>query len=505
MNWRPAIRGRVLAAPVAGAAAAFGQAPYDLPLVLFAGLVAAFWLYRAQAGGVARSAFLGWAFGFGYFLHALQWIVSPFMVDVERHGWMAPFALVLLAAGMALFWGLAFGAARWLAPRRTGALVVTWAAVELLRAYIFTGFPWAAPAQALVGVVAGQGLAWVGPHVLNLWLFAIAALLLVRGGLSVRIGQGGLALSMVLLLVLPPQAPPAALTEHTVRLVQPNAAQRDKWNPDTFEFFFRRQLDYTAAPAPDGAAPDLVVWPETAIPWALDLAGSALAEIGAASEVPVVLGVQRRENMRYYNSLVVLDAGGAVTQLYDKHHLVPFGEYMPFGDLLARVGIHGLAAQAGNGYSAGPGAELLDLGPLGQGLPLICYEAVFAHDVNAAPSRPALLLQVTNDAWFGKAAGPRQHLAQARMRAIEQGLPMARAANTGISAMIDPQGRITAALPLNSAGFLDAPLPAPLPPTLYSLSGDLPFALLLICALGGMAAARRRAAGNPIDHRRGQS
>ena len=163
MRQRLAMRGRMLLAPIAGAVAAFGQAPYELPLLLFAGLVAAFWLYRAQSGGPFRAALLGWGFGFGYFLHALQWIVSPFMVDVERHGWMAPFALILLAAGMALFWGLAFGLARWVAPRRGLALALAWAAVELLRAYIFTGFPWAMPAQALVGVMAGQGLAWVGP------------------------------------------------------------------------------------------------------------------------------------------------------------------------------------------------------------------------------------------------------------------------------------------------------------------------------------------------------
>jgi len=169
---------------------------------------------------------------------------------------------------------------------------------------------------------------------------------------------------------------------------------------------------------------------------------------------------------------------------------VPFGEYMPLGDLLARFGIYGLAASHGHGYSAGPGAQVLDLGAIGRALPLICYEAVFAHDVNAAPERPNVILHLTNDAWFGTGAGPQQHLAQARMRAIEQGLPVARAANTGISAMIDGWGRITASLPLNTAGYLDAALPAPRAPTLYSRSGDLPFALLL---LGGLCGAVLRA------------
>ena len=160
---------------------------------------------------------------------------------------------------------------------------------------------------------------------------------------------------------------------------------------------------------------------------------------------------------------------------------------MPLGDLLANFSIYGLAARAGNGYSSGPGAKLLDFGPLGKALPLICYEAVFAHDVNGATERPDFLIQITNDAWFGKGAGPKQHLAQARMRAIEQGLPLARSANTGISAMIDPRGRVTASLPLNTAGFLDAALPRPLPPTLYSRTGDLPFAVLLLLAIGAAA------------------
>ena len=200
--------------------------------------------------------------------------------------------------------------------------------------------------------------------------------------------------------------------------------------------------------------------------------------------------MQRSDGLRYFNSMITLDQNGAVTQTYDKHHLVPFGEYIPLGDILGELGWHGLAARQGYGYSSGRGAQLLDFGALGRALPLICYEAVFAHDVNAAPERPDFLVQITNDAWFGRGAGPRQHLAQARMRAAEQGLPLARAANTGISAMIDPYGRIIAALPLNVAGFVDAPLPAPLNATLYSRTGDLPAVLFVGFALA-LAFGRR--------------
>lgn len=483
----------VLLSGIIGAIAAFGQAPYDLPLLLLAGMAGAVWLFN-QTSTPRRAAWIGWAFGTGYFMHALQWIVSPFLVDVARHGWMAPFALVLLSAGLALFWGVAFWGARKLSPHRAWPLILCWPAAELIRAYIFTGFPWAMPSQAIVGTLAGQALAWAGPYALTVWLVTIAALISFRARpRGVQVVQAvGLAGTLLVLLV-PPSGPPALLTEHTIRLIQPNAAQRDKWDPAQIPVFFNRQLSLSAAPPENGgAAPDLVIWSETAIPWALDLAGAALTEISAASRAPVVLGVQRRESTRFYNSLAVLGQGGAVEQIYDKHHLVPFGEYMPFGDTLAQFGIHGLAAREGNGYSAGPGAQLLDFGALGTALPLICYEAVFAHDVNAAPARPSFLIQITNDAWFGKGAGPKQHLAQARMRAIEQGLPMARAANTGISAMIDPQGRVTASLPLNTAGFVDAVLPAPLAPTLYSRTGDFPVAVLLLIGLCAAAISRRR-------------
>ena len=484
-----------LLAALAGAGAAFGQQPYDLPLLLIIGMIGAVWLFQGRAAP-RQAGVLGWAFGFGYFLHALQWLVSPFLVDAARHGWMAPFALVFMAAGMALFWGVAFWGARKLSPARSWALILCWAAAELARAYVFTGFPWASPAQVTVGVWGGQALSLIGPHGVNTVLVTVAVLAAsafsIRPSLPWRLLRETVVLGALIALVLPVQRADAPLTEHTLRLIQPNAPQKDKWDPDKIPIFFQRQLQFTAA-QPDGAAPDLVIWSETAIPWSLQYAGTALEQIArAGGDAPVSLGVQRSDGRRYFNSMITLDQSGAVTQVYDKHHLVPFGEYVPFGDLLARFGIYGLAAQQGNGYSAGSGAKLLDFGALGRALPLICYEAVFAQDVNAAPERPDFLIQITNDAWFGRGAGPRQHLAQARMRAIEQGLPLARAANTGISARIGPYGRITAALPLNTAGYIDAALPAPLADTPYSRTGDLPFALVLIGALA-LVALRRRA------------
>ncbi|WP_051202583.1 apolipoprotein N-acyltransferase [Sediminimonas qiaohouensis] len=489
-------------AALAGVLAATGQAPLGWVLPALAGFAGGAVLLVA-AQGWRRAALIGQVFGTAYFLLALSWLIEPFMVDIARHGWMAPFALVFMAGGMALFWAGAFAVARaaagagaWAAALLAPAMTLA----ELLRARAFTGFPWASPGHMLVDAQAGQAAAWGGVGLLTLGIMGLAALAAgpwagrARRAMAMRaavlLGGG------VLCLVPVPEGAPVAGDRPVLRLVQPNAPQRLKWHPDHAPEFYQRQLRYTAA-APDAGAPrpDLVVWPETAVPVRLNDAGGVLARIAqAAGGAPVVLGLLRDEGPRVYNSAVVVGPGGTATEVYDKHHLVPFGEYVPFGDLLARWGIYGLAANAGQGFSAGPGAQLLDLGEgLGRALPLICYEAVFPRDVRAAPERPDFLLQITNDAWFGQVSGPWQHLAQARMRAIEQGLPMVRVANTGVSAMIDARGRVTAMIPLGQAGWRDAPLPAPAPPTGYAMLGDGPAAVLalLLLGLGGRAARRR--------------
>ena len=481
---------------LAGVVAAMGQAPFDLPFAMLIGMVLAF-REMFLARDARQSAWAGFGFGFAYFAVTLHWIVSPFLVDAARHAWMAPFAVVLMAAGGAVFWAAAF----WLAGKLRSPLMLApcFAVVELLRAYIFTGFPWASPAQAMVDVPAGQALAWIGPHGLNL-VIAAGAVALMRLDYSRSVLKWPAMVLMALpFLPLPlVWVPDAILRGDVVRLVQPNAPQHQKWDPVMIPVFYDRQLAFTSAAPTEGMAPPaLIIWPETAIPWRLDRSGIILEEIAAAANgVPVILGAQRSEGERHFNALVALNPQGEIAQIYDKHHLVPFGEYVPLGDLAARFGIYGMAPQHGAGFSKGAGAQLMDLGPLGRALPLICYEAVFAHDVNAAPARADFIIHATNDAWFGTYAGPQQHLAQARMRAIEQGLPVARAANTGISAMIDPWGRVGPNLGLGQAGFVDAALPAPRRATLYSRTGDLPITLFLMALLGAAvlrATAMRRA------------
>lgn len=475
-----------------GAVAGLGQAPWGLWPLSIAALAVVYALFT-QSAGWRRAAVLGWASGTGYFALSLSWIVEPFLVDVARHGWMAPFALVGLSGGLALFWGAGFALARITGPRAVG-FVAALTLAEAARTYLLTGFPWAQTGHALIDT------AWLGWAALGgaLVLSAVAlsgatALWHILTGPRLPAGAtfvvlaalyaGGAALTPL------PNTPPDA---PVVRLVQPNAPQHQKWDPAHIQTFFDRQIAFTAAGA-DRPRLDLIVWPETAVPVLLHRAQPTFDAISqAAGAVPVVLGLQRSDGRRFYNSLVMLDQAGTVAAVYDKHHLVPFGEYIPFGDQLQHIGIGAFAARQGHGYSAGPGAQVIGLGDLGRALPLICYESVFPQDLRGATTRPDMLLLITNDAWFGQVSGPYQHLAQARLRSVEQGLPMIRVANTGISAMIDPAGRVIASLPLGQAGWRDVPLPAPLAPTLYARTGDMPAILLAVLALSVCLVRNRR-------------
>lgn len=507
----PGLRGRLVLALLAGLGVALGQAPFDLWPLAILGLALLFQLIRSAAS-IRIAAWTGLAAGTGHFALALFWIIEPFLIDADRHGWMAPFALVGISAGLALFWAASAAATRALGGRAL-AFVAAFALVELARSYVLTGFPWALIGHVWIDTPLVHVAALLGHHGLTL-LALLAAAGLVQL-LSPRLRwQGAGSLALVCAAALwggmvsggigigagpAAQADPAARADRPViRMIQPNAPQHLKWDPAAIPVFFQRQVDYTAAMGLDPAQPrpDLVIWAETALSVILENAEPELQAIALAADgVPVVLGIQRFIGQRTYNSALYLDSGGTIRAIYDKHRLVPFGEYMPFGEVLAQFGIHGMAASRGGGFSPGAGPRLMDLGALGRALPLICYEAVFPQAILGAPERPDFLMQITNDAWFGTYSGPYQHLAQARLRAIEQGLPLVRVANTGVSAMIDGQGRVTAALPLDRAGWLDAALPQALAPTVYALWGELPVVLLilglLLAAIGRDMALRR--------------
>lgn len=482
-----------------GALAALGQAPWDLwyltvlAMALICGRV-------ATAPDPRGATWHVLAAGFGHFALAMSWIVEPFLVQPEIYGWMAPFALAFMALGGALFWTVP----AWIAVRLTGdaprrALAFAGAMVlsDWLRGWIFTGLPWALTGHVWIATPAGQTAATFGAIGLSMLTMLAAALPMV---LRHRRGWRGLMPGTVLAGLLLATAFSAGVARQVrplpddtglhLRLVQPNATQALKWDPYYAEVFFRRLLDLSAVRDPGKPAPDVVIWPETAVNFLLDQAGTAPQDIAAYAGAPVILGIQRAEGERYFNSLTAFSAKG-IGQVYDKFHLVPFGEYTPWGDLMARLGVRAFAAQHGFGYSPGPGAKVLRVDALPPFQPLICYEAVFSRHLITGADRPEWLLQVTNDAWFGSLSGPWQHLAQARLRAIEAGLPLMRAANTGVSAVIDARGGLRATLDLDMAGRVDAVLPGALPPTPWSRWGDWPV-LLLACALVLAAVTPRR-------------
>jgi apolipoprotein N-acyltransferase len=460
----------VLFYAVLGATMALGHAPWGLWPLTFVG-----WAIVCSLFGAPRPALSGWALGTGYFAVTLSWIIEPFLVDIATHGWMAPFALGLMAGGLALFWGLAF----WGATRIGGAIALSVALVlvEMLRATVLTGFPWGGVSGVIVGTGLDAGLAWVGAHGMTLVLLVGVVLIVRLRRIGAVIGVGVVATAVWFV----PSVPQVALADVTVRLIQPNAPQDQKWDRDWVQVFFDRQVAYTAAEG----TPDLVVWPETSVPFLMELAQPAFDRIGAAAgDTPVVVGIQRADGNAYYNSLLVLEDSKPV-DVYDKRHLVPFGEYMPLSPLMHRFGLQALADIIGSGFTAGTGQAIVDIPNIGAALALICYEGIFAHELRYI-ERPRFLLLITNDAWFGQISGPYQHLAQARMRSIEFGLPMVRVGNTGISAVIDGKGRIVGQIPLGEAGYLDLRLPPALPETLYARTGDWPIWFVTVLTLLGL-------------------
>ena len=488
-GWLTGWRRAVLAAGL-GAMAALGQAPWGLWWATLVALGALVWLLDRMPD--RRAAFwTGLLAGAGYFALALSWIVEPFLIDIARYGWMAPFAVIGLSFGLALFWAAAAVLARGFARPALG-FAASFVALEWLRGVIFTGFPWAMLGHVWIGTPLDQLAALGGPSLLSLVTLLVAALPVLwrwPGAMgSAVILAGALGFGLWRLDQPPPEPRPG-----TVRLVQPNAEQSAKWEAARAREFLDRLLSLTA----QGEPADLTIWPETSVPYMLEYAPEVAGMVMRASGgKPVALGIQREDGERFYNSLRVLEGAEVETSRYDKAHLVPFGEYIPFGDLAyAWFGLRAFAAQAGNSYSAGPGPQVLDLGPFGKVLPLICYEAIFPREVNAMPERADWMLQITNDAWFGIRTGPFQHFAQARLRAIEQGLPLIRVANTGVTAVVDAHGRVVAELPFGTMAALDAHVPGALPPTPYSRWGDGPVALLL-AGLAVFAVNRRRQAAH---------
>ncbi|HYZ21655.1 MAG TPA: apolipoprotein N-acyltransferase [Rhodopila sp.] len=471
------------AAALAGVVSAGAFPPVFLVPVLLVTIPVLLWLIDG-ARGPAVAFRRGWWFGFGLNLCGLYWITEAILYEAERFWWLVPLAVPALAAVMAAFIAVP-AAVAWRARSgwpRVLALAGSWVLADLARQFIATGFPWNLLGSVWElpgwpGDVMIQAASLVGVHGLTLltlllaatpalgWAWRVAGMVV----LAAWIGFGVMRLAQPL-----PDAPGL-----NVLLIQGNVAQGQKWDRALMVAIFQRYLDLTReAVASSGGHPAVVVWPETASPALLQTDAPARAAIAdAAGGDPALVGAVRFDEAdRPRNSVFALGSSGQITGVYDKWHLVPFGEYQP--DWFPM----GIQVVPGGGFARGPGPRTLRV----PGLPpvgiLVCYEAIFPSLVVDEAHRPLWLANVTNDAWFGNSTGPRQHLAAARMRAVEEGLPLLRAANTGISAGFDARGHELARLGLQQTGYLSVPLPAPLPPPLYARLG------LLLPGGGGLLA-----------------
>ncbi|MEI9990430.1 MAG: apolipoprotein N-acyltransferase [Rhizomicrobium sp.] len=498
----------LLASIVAGGFYALGFAPLGIFPAMLLGLAALVLLLDGAAPRrrpVWGAAAIGWGFGFGQFLVGMHWIFYPFLVDPIEHAWQIPFVAILFPGGLALFAAAACAAAMaaWRPGRpRIFILTVCYAAAEWLRGHVLTGLPWNLPAYGWGASLAIlQSTAFFGAYGLSLLtVFFGASLAELFEAPRPRLGLPVAAVALFAALWLGGTArlwttPTSFVANVHLRLVQPNIPQDEKYVRHLVARNWQRLMELSTRPG--GATPGVIIWPEAAPPVLLQRSPDALAQIAelTGGNRVLVTGNQREDadangERRFFNSLFVFGAGGARIATYDKFHLVPFGEYLPLESWLRYLGITKLVGFPGS-FSAGDGPHTLDIPGAPPASPLICYEILFPSAVVAAP-RPMWILNVTDDSWFGPWAGPAQHLLAARVRAIEEGLPLARAANTGISAVVDAQGRIIARLGLDRTGIVDALLPKADGPTPYARFADLVFFLLLIlCAALPMALSRR--------------
>jgi len=518
-GWR-----RLLLAFAAGALSALAMAPFNAWPILFLTFPTLVWLIDGAGvgrwNGVATAAATGWWFGFGYFIAGLYWIGYAFLVDAPTFGWLLPIAVIGLPAVLAVYTAFGVALARLLWTRgasRILALAATLTIAEWLRGELVTGFPWNAFGYALAAPLPlAQAASVVGIWGLTFIAIAVFATpatltddrsetrrpwLPLALGLTALVALGGFgALRLA-------RTPTRLVDGVHLRIMQPNLQQDVRFNYAAKQQVMDRYIALSdrASGSQSLGARDIthLIWPESPFPFFLTREADALGQITNLLQHGTVLitGAVRLADpdnpaaSGVYNSIYVIDHNGSIATIYDKVHLVPFGEYLPFQHFLERLGLQALTEQRG-GFLAGDRHRLIAIPGAPLALPLICYEVIFPGDATPAGIRPGWIVNVTNDGWFGISTGPYQHFQQARLSAIEDGLPLARAANSGISAVVDPVGRIISSLPLGREGVLDAPLPQPIGPTIYARVGDTPAAILIMLAL--IAVVRRRTSANMV-------
>ena len=534
----------LLASFLLGLASACGFEPLGLRPLTWLAFVGLLWLVE-QAPSLRSALARGWWFGVGQFVLGLNWIATAFTFQAKMPHWLGWIAVVLLSLYLAVYPAMATGLAwRWgrlplplagegggeglsddpaitaphPSPLRGSSLfrgrerglsfvlvfAAAWIVTEWLRATMFTGFAWNPVGAALLPLPVARLSTIVGTYGLSGILVLLAGVLLLafrRRWVPAAAVLGSIALATVLAALASPAPLPA--TGLDVRIVQPNIGQQDKWREGFEEENFARLARLTGEPT---AAPRLVLWPEAAVTEPLgDNRLLKAAEVGALrrrigallgpDDLLLTGGITLVSPDGYSvteatNSVFAIDASGRVLGRFDKAHLVPYGEYLPMRPILSAIGLSRLAP-GDLDYNPGPGPQTLVLPLAGEVGFQICYEIIFSGDVVDADNRPGFIFNPSNDAWFGR-WGPPQHLAQAQLRALEEGLPVLRSTPTGISAVIDAEGRLLHSLPWQAAGFIDATLPPAKPPTLFARFGNLlPFLLALLLVIIAVAVRRK--------------
>lgn len=504
-----------LLAIFAGALSALSLAPYHVFPVLFLTFPIFIWLLEGSVPSLNKhneSGFFrriwpafktGWLFGFGYFLAGLWWIGKAFLVDADEFIYLLPFAVVALPAGLAVFWGIAGALTRSIWSHgwtRLVALAVCLTAMEYLRGHLFTGFPWNLPGYAfmpsplfmqtsnLIGVygitfvtilvAASAGIFIPGPSgpAIHVRRTLVTAGCLV----AAHIGYGAFVLTT---------AKSETVADVKLRIVQPAIDQSKKWDlaysVPILEDYFDLTNSNKGPKAASAGSFTHIIWPESVFPFILTERRDVLAQLAdlLPNDTKLITGAMRRESGaadKTFNAMLVIDGNGEIIAAYDKLNLVPFGEYLPFQNLLGSIGLQQLTQRGA--FAAGTQRKNIVVPATPSFLPLICYEIVFSGALSKQWDRPKWIVNLTNDAWFGMTAGPYQHAHQSRIRAVEEGIPVVRAANTGISMVVDPYGRIVESLKLGERGTVDSPLPKAAPITLFSLHGNWPL-LIFICTL----------------------
>ncbi|WP_339634474.1 apolipoprotein N-acyltransferase [uncultured Sneathiella sp.] len=499
-----------LLAFVLGLAVAAALPPLHLIFLLPVSFTGLLWILSSVSTR-KQAFFVGWWFAWGQFIAGLYWIGVAFTIDAETHALLLPLPILVLPAFLAILSGGSTLATHLTRARSLARIFVfsgSWLLFEYIRGVLFTGFPW-----NLIGYSWSafppvlQSTAYFGIYGLTLFTVFLASLPALFGETETPNRTAGISLITCVGVLLAIYGA-GAVRLHTssvtyfadapIRLVQPNIRQIDKWKPDLLLDHLRKIVALSVIE--EGEKPRYLIWPETAVPYYLTTAPALQKELAriVPSSGAIITGAPRRdpESSRYWNSLQVLGERGDILDIYDKQHLVPYGEYMPFRSVMVATGltdvIPALDRMSDFATPDKSARKVVSVPGLPPARVMICYEIAFPWEV-APKTAFSWIINITNDGWFGNTSGPYQHFAITRTRAVEQGVPVVRAANTGISAIIDPYGRVEQQLALNKAGIIDGELPLPIAArTVYSRYGEkIPVMMVLMFIATGVFLAWR--------------